>query len=183
MILSKDSRIFQGVLYPDSESYVCQDVLSRLSSVFVEWAYILHDCDTDENGVVKKPHYHWIGKLENPALLSTVAGARKLCVPDNSVEFCRSWKYSVRYLIHKDQPDKFQYTSDSIKCNFSLSSALRDKDDEVGKVRLIRDYLIDTRCTSASVLMDWCIENNCWSEFRRSFSIWACVMRENKEAL
>ena len=43
-------RKFQGILYPDSESYCCEDVLNVLKSTFPEFAYILHDKDTDENG-------------------------------------------------------------------------------------------------------------------------------------
>lgn len=32
----KQSRIFLGVLYPDSESYDCQKVISRLEDTFIE---------------------------------------------------------------------------------------------------------------------------------------------------
>lgn len=49
-------RKYQGVLYPDSESYCCDDVLNILKSTFPEFAYILHDKDVDENGELKKPH-------------------------------------------------------------------------------------------------------------------------------
>ena len=34
-------RKYQGVLYPDSESYCCDDVLNILKSTFPEFAYIL----------------------------------------------------------------------------------------------------------------------------------------------
>lgn len=85
------------------------------------------------------------------------------------------------HLIHKDSPDKFQYPQKSIKSNFDFAVFLRDKDDEIACVRKIRSYLFETQCTSVQQLMDWCLENGCWSEFRRSFAIWSCVMREFKE--
>lgn len=175
------SRTFLGVLYPDSESYDCASVLERLADVFEEWAYITHDMDTDENGEVKKPHIHWVGKLANAALLSTVAGGHKLGVPENSVEYCRSWKAAVRYLVHKDSPEKFQYSTDLVHSNFEIGPVLDRAQCEIVKVKMIRQYILDTQCTSATQLLDWCIENNCWSEYRRSFAIWSCIMREVKE--
>ena len=177
------SRTFLGVLYPDSESYDCAAVLGRLSEVFDEWAYVIHDMDTDENGVLKKAHIHWVGKLSSPALLSTVAGGHKLGIPENSVEYCKNWKYAVRYLVHKDSADKFQYSPDVVESNFDIKPILDGKQSELVKVKMIRQYIRETHCTSAEQLLDWCIENDCWSEYRRSFAIWACVMREIKEAM
>ena len=58
----KQSRSFLGVLYPDSTSYVFDDVLVRLKDTFPELAYITHDRDVDDNGELKKPHVHWCGK-------------------------------------------------------------------------------------------------------------------------
>lgn len=41
-------RKYQGVLYPDSESYCCDDVLNILKSTFPEFAYILHEEMTEQ---------------------------------------------------------------------------------------------------------------------------------------
>lgn len=177
----KKSRTFLGVLYPDSESYDCDSVLGCLSVVFEEWAYVIHDMDTDKNGEVKKAHIHWVGKLTSPALLSTVAGSHKLGVPENSVEYCKNWKYAVRYLVHKDSPDKFQYSPDVVVSNFDIAPMLDGKQSEVVKVRMIRQYIRESHCTSVEQLLDWCLDNDCWSEYRRSFAIWVSVMREVKE--
>ena len=54
----KQGRNFLGVLYPDSESYDCQKVLSRIKDTFVDFAYIVHDMDVNENGEIKKAHIH-----------------------------------------------------------------------------------------------------------------------------
>ena len=66
-------RKFQGILYPDSESYRCDDVLNVLKSTFPEFAYILHDKDVDENGELKKPHIHWLNSDKELIYLSTVS--------------------------------------------------------------------------------------------------------------
>ena len=39
----KQSRIFIGVLYPDSTTYEIEKVISRLEDTFTDLAYITHD--------------------------------------------------------------------------------------------------------------------------------------------
>ena len=112
----KESRIFLGILYPDSESYDCQKVLSRLEDTFSDFAYIIHDKDVNEEGEIKKAHIHWCGKKSSPAPLSTISNA--LGVEANNIKFCRNWKLSLRYLIHADNPEKFQYDPDKVTANF-----------------------------------------------------------------
>ena len=100
----KQSRTFLGVLYPDSESYDCEKVLLRLQDTFEELSYITHDMDVDENGELKKPHIHWVGKRVQ-STLSTIANA--LGIPANNIEFCKNYKTSLRYLyayIHETKP-------------------------------------------------------------------------------
>ena len=143
--MSGKSRTFLGVLYPDSESYDCSAVLERLSCLFDEWAYIVHDSDSDENGELKKAHIHWVGRLENATSLLAIADSKHLGVNPNSIEYCKNFKFAVRYLIHKDSPDKFQYQQDSIKSNFDVVPFFRDKYDEEASVRKIRAYLMDSR--------------------------------------
>ena len=77
----KEGRNFLGVLYPDSESYDCQKVLSRIEDTFVDFAYIVHDMDVNENGEIKKTHIHWCGKKSSPAPLSTISIAHMLTRP------------------------------------------------------------------------------------------------------
>lgn len=184
MASEKKARNFLGVLYPDAENYVCEEVLARLDDVFSEWAYILHDSDVDDEGNPKKPHIHWVGKLENATSIQAISDGKHLGVPERDIEFCRNWKSSVRYLVHKDDSEKFQYVLDGIVTNIAseaLELLMAGRASEAYKVRMIRDYIYETHCTSVEQLMDWTLENGCWSEFRRSFSIWSCVLREEKE--
>lgn len=50
----KKIRNFSGVLYPDSESYNCDEVISRIKSKFKQWAFCLHDMDVNDEGELKK---------------------------------------------------------------------------------------------------------------------------------
>lgn len=170
----KQSRNFLGVLYPDSTSYDCEKVLSRLEDSFSDFAYVLHDKDVDENGELKKPHIHWCGK-RSPAPISTIANA--LCVESNSIEFCKNWKYSLRYLIHADNPEKFQYLPETVTANFPFASVVENK-LEVLQSRKIFNFINANPTITHNALAQWCFENDLWSEFRRSFSIWCSILRE-----
>ena len=112
----KKFRSFAGTLYPDSVSYDCEHLLSVIRSKFIDWAYILHDKDTDENGVLKKPHIHWVGRA-TPRCLSVVANF--LGLPENNIEVVKNFDNVVCYLIHLNDIDKFQYSPDDVESNFS----------------------------------------------------------------
>ena len=170
----KQSRNFLGVLYPDSTSYDCYKVLSRLEDTFADFAYVLHDKDVDFSGELKKPHFHWCGK-RSPAPISTIANA--LGVESNSIEFCKNWKYSLRYLIHADNPEKFQYLPETVTANFPFVPVVENKLD-VLKSRKIFNFINENPNISTNALAQWCFENDLWSEFRRSFSIWCSILRE-----
>ena len=165
-------RKFQGVLYPDSESYCCDDVLNVLKSTFPEFAYILHDKDTDENGELKKSHIHWVGRLKAARYLSALAD--DLGIAENMIERCRSFDAFIRYLIHADDPDKFHYPLEAVISTFPINKFFRD-DEEIQAGRLA-DYIIDARCSSMSNAVRWALKNGCWTTLRRAGSIWSAVI-------
>ena len=169
-------RKFQGILYPDSESYRCDDVLNILKSTFPEFAYILHDKDVDENGELKKPHIHWVGRLKAARYLAALAD--DLGIAENMIERCRSFDAFIRYLIHADDPEKFQYPLDAIVSTFPINKFFRD-DEEIQAGRLA-DYIIDARCSSMSNAVRWALKNGCWGTLRRAGSIWSAVISENR---
>lgn len=171
----KQSRSFLGILYPDSESYVCDDVLCRIRDFFDDVSYITHDMDTTDEGELKKPHIHWVGKRSSPALLSTVANA--LRIPERDIEFCKSYKYSLRYLIHADNPEKYQYDPKSVSSNTDYLSFISNK-LEAMRSRQIYNYINSASNISLNELANWCFVNDLWSEYRRSFAIWSSLLRE-----
>ncbi len=176
---SKQDRKFCGVLYPDAENYNVKEVLAKLSATFEKWTYILHDMDTDENGEVKKPHYHWVGNLQNPTTPDSIAN--KLGIPVNDVCYCKSWKAQVRYQIHADNPEKFQYPVEAVTANFDFLAFVR-KGDEVGRASKLFNTIIERNITNTTELTKWALENDCWSELRRGYAIWATIMTERKQA-
>lgn len=100
------------IIYPES---MPENWLSILRETHIIGAISpLHDQDVNEDGTFKKPHYHVLLKYPSKKSLQQVYSiCRKLGsnVPPESVE---SFDGALRYLIHADDPDKFQYTKDEI---------------------------------------------------------------------
>lgn len=170
----KKSRNFQGVVYPDSDSYDCDKVLSLLPSVFADYAYILHDQDVDEEGVLKKPHYHWLGTWSTPLTIGNVA--KKLGVPENSVEFCRSYRAFLRYMIHADEPTKHQYSPDDVHGVFKRHFLSGDSEKALVQMAIQRIQSGDIRTIQG--LAAFAAELEDWPSFRRNYSLLKDLLHE-----
>ena len=167
---------FNAILYPDATNYDCYAVIDSLPDVFEKYALILHDCDTDENGELKKPHFHVYGKRSGQSTCK--ATAKKLGIDENALEYVRSWKRFVRYLIHADNPEKYQYDPSLVESNFEIQNIL-DPTTEAKKVKEIVDQIMDGN-TSTYGLVTYALQNDCWSELRRSYSIMKDLIAERK---
>lgn len=79
----------------------------------VYYAMILHDRDVDENGELKRKHFHIVIQTRTPYAKSTILTdivkeviVARECV---SVRAYDNIKLAVQYLIHKNDVDKEQY--------------------------------------------------------------------------
>lgn len=123
-------RNWCAVVYPESAPANWKDILD---SKGVKWACSpLHDKDVDDDGEVKKAHWHIILCYGgNKSYEQVVDDLQELNCPRPQV--CRDVTSSVRYFIHKDHPHKFQYSEKDIECYggfdiaqvFKLSSSER----------------------------------------------------------
>ena len=167
----KRDRKFELVLYPDSESYDIDSVLDSARSYFPMWAYCLHDSDITDDGLPKKDHIHFLGKLDDVR-----APAVDLQLPINSIANVKSWKAACRYLVHLDSPTKFQYSIDDVISSFPILSFFSLPAEE--QARRILDFLSTHKFCSLSSLTRWALDNGCYSGLRRGFAIWSQVLRE-----
>lgn len=177
---ARTSRTFSVILYADAENYSCEEVIASCCEYFSDWAYILHDRDTLEDGSLKKPHYHIVGRLAGPRSPQTVANC--IGIPANYVS-CKkqyTFKKGVRYLLHLDDPSKAQYTADEMVCSSDFSGYVNPYND-VSQARMIMAKLRGEFITDIDVLAIWALNEGCYSEFRRGYSIWRDLVRINKE--
>ena len=171
----KAYKAFLGILYPDAENYDCQKTLDSFPVVFQEFAYILHDKDLGEDGELKKPHFHWVGR-RTPAPISTISNA--LGVPSNYIEHCKSFRASIRYLPHLDDPDKYQYPIESVQGSFPLRY-LQSRVEESDFVQMALEQVYSNKIFSMRQLQLLALQQGCWPDFRRNYSILRDALRDS----
>ncbi len=168
----KKFRSFAGTLYPDSESYDCEQLLSVIRSKFIDWAYILHDKDTDENGVLKKPHIHWVGR-PTPRCLSVVANF--LGLPEHNIEVVKNFDNTVCYLIHLNDIDKYQYSPDDVESNFSnIGQLLRRRSEG----QIVKDLASAKMQKSWYDLVQYAVDTECYDVLRRNLGVIRLIWEE-----
>ena len=101
-------RNFIVLLYEDSTSYDFKETL-RICKSQKDWAYIKHFPESNE----KKEHFHVILSFENAKTKSALA--KQLGIQENYIDVVKNFRTICRYLIHKDDEDKYQYSLDQVK--------------------------------------------------------------------
>ena len=79
-----------------------------------KYAYICHDKDKSPDGTVPT-HYHIYFKFKTPVHFPYL----KEAFPYGDIEKSRSANACVQYLIHKNNPEKTQYSKDEVITNFT----------------------------------------------------------------
>lgn len=168
----KKFRSFAGTLYPDSESYDCETLLSTIRSKFIDWAYILHDKDVNENGELKKPHIHWVGRA-TPRCLSVVSNF--LGLPENDIEVVKNFDNMVMYLIHLNDIDKFQYSADDVETNLPNIGQLLRRQSEG---QIVKDLASAKMQKSWYDLVQYAVDIDSYDILRRNLGVIRLIWEE-----
>lgn len=107
-VIPNKYRCFTFVLYDESDFYDFNDVLFNLKS-YKNWAYIKHQPESNE----KHSHYHFIIYLDNATTIQSIS--KKTGVPSNYIQYVKNIRAMCRYLIHFDDPEKFQYSLSDVR--------------------------------------------------------------------
>lgn len=139
MKLSERRRSFSIVINPPKDNENPMNWLTAyMLSIRTElnaYSYfaIIHDKDVNEAGQSKTKHIHLIllakekcSGLDILEMLCKVLNCKEVQI---SVDKVYNIRQDVRYLIHEDQPEKFQYSRDEIvtNCKAYLFDALEDE--------------------------------------------------------
>lgn len=76
-----------------------------------EYAYIYHDKDLKEDGSLKEPHFHILVYRKSGFRLQS---ACRTFTQNTLIQPIRSRVHSYQYLVHKNDPDKAQYSVSDI---------------------------------------------------------------------
>lgn len=141
------SRTWCFVGYPDDslpENY--REILS--DEMHLCWAESpVHDADLNGDGSEKKKHIHFLVVFEGNKSFDQICEItdRLYCpIPQR----CRNVRAYVRYFIHLDNPDKWQYKQSDIKAYGGLQIDEYFKKSNSENRQVLKDIL------------DFCLENN-----------------------
>jgi len=118
----------------------------------------LHDKDINPDGTTKKPHHHIILVYGNPTTYNNVkaftCGELKQTIPQPLQQIIGYY----RYLTHKDNPEKYQYSeSEIVRVNgFNIRDFVEMTKSEVIKYkREITGFIMDNGITEYGDLMKY----------------------------
>lgn len=174
------SRFFDLLLYPDCDHH--NDVLSVVKDSGIDFCGIIHDKDVDEAGNIKKAHIHLVlwGVQTSISSLSS-----RLELPENYISIRGTRVSRLRYLVHADNPEKYQYSSDSVfgspnglkKFRESLNVSEDENDNVYSIIFLLESYPSDEYVPLLRFVKDIC-SSSLFPYYRRAQSTFIELWRE-----
>lgn len=158
-------RYWAMVLYPESAPKNWRD---KLRETGIQCAISpLHDKDINPDNTPKKAHYHIILCYEGPTTYKNVCSlTESLNQPiPQPLEQLRGY---YRYLIHKDNPEKYQYDESMITTinGFDISNYLDLTSTQVIAIlKQITQFIDDNNITEYCELIKIFRENDFYSQF------------------
>ena len=162
-------RNVELILYDLEEVFKAKKVCDKYG---FDYAYIFHDMDLLEDGTdFKKAHYHfqvynlYQKELDTWQEIFTINSARCQKIENK--------KKAIRYLIHADNNEKYQYNIENIVSNFEIIGYFNKLiNDETNEIDLIFTYIdFHKRTIRVKEIIDYVLDNNIWGTFRRNYSI------------
>lgn len=108
--------------------YLTSDAVKQgiTCSYVQDYAYIIHDADTREDGTLKEPHWHIYLRLKDSTDSKYIAQA--FGVPEQYINRVKGkWVDALMYCTHENAPEKYQYSEDDVTSNFDFH-AVKEKE-------------------------------------------------------
>lgn len=169
------SRTFCFLIYTEWKQY--KDVFVRLKNLDFTYLAIgpVHDMDFKSDGKPDKPHHHCLIRFKNAR--SSHQFARDCLLTCKVEPLEKSFRGAIRYMVHADDPDKFQYSpADIYSTNYDLTmSCFNDlrtlkNSDDADEIMFLQDlrYLIKVHSFESELdIALYCVENGYGAFFRR----------------
>lgn len=137
MIKFKTCEVMQYFEYYDVvEIGVIEQRIKKLTNI-KRYAIIIHDKDLLENGQPKKKHFHCILTFSNSTNSKLVSEALK--VEEQYVNKIRTTtKSAMLYLVHKNNPEKYQYNAEDVSANFDYIEYVDDCEPKQNRVDIAK---------------------------------------------
>ena len=169
------------ILYTENQEHMI--LLSDLINTY-DYAYILHNKDTNDDGSFKKEHIHLLLFFKNARWGSSILNEINI---DNSnlIEFRENKANAIQYLIHSNNHNKYQYDFTDIKTNQDLSLYFNKFiDKESSDISIILEFIDNNHSIIYfKDLYYFVLSNNLWSTYRRNYSIIKDIIFEHNSYL
>lgn len=168
-------------LYPEQGNEQDMITLDYITKNF-NYAYILHDKDINKKtGELKKEHIHVVIKLENARALQSIA--KELNIEENRLEKVRNIRKIIRYLIHLDNKEKYQYEKEQIKTNiWNEIEKYFQNETEGSEILSIYEYIYSIdRYLYFHEVLEYALYNNYYASYRRGANIINRIIEEHNK--
>ena len=146
------TRHWTSVVYPDSAPDNWRDIINEL---YIQWVSSpLHDKDTDANGEIKKAHWHVLLMFDGKKSyeqIKEITDSINAPIPQKVA----SAKGLVRYMLHLDNPDKFQYEMADILAYGGADVAELLKPTASSRYQMIREMIAFIRDNKVTEFIDF----------------------------
>lgn len=176
--MQKKGRRWGIILWTDNSVHM--EALDFIKHNYKNYIYILHDRDIKEDNTLKKAHYHVLLYFPNQKSLSALKNQLKL--NDSDFYEIKSMSGQLRYLIHFDDDDKYQYSKDDVfgtrfmleKFNLSIKN-LRSETEESSA---IVEFIFDDGVFTLYQVFQFVIDNDIYATYRRNYSMYKDLLKE-----
>lgn len=157
---SEKGRDWTFIVYPESAPENWRDILDETHLRWIESP--LHDKDVNGDGEIKKAHWHILLSYDGPVTLKAVEkiSSQLNCPEPRKVG---SGKGLVRYMIHKDNPEKFQYSIDEIVAHNGADVASYFELTATNKLLLMKEivrYIVENKIDNYADFLMVAIEHS-----------------------
>jgi len=170
----KDNRTrnWNFILYPESAPENWRDIIDE---THIEWVESpLHDKDVNPDNTVKKAHHHitlLFPSKKSYEQVKEITDSVNAPIPEK----CKSVKGSIRYMVHKDHPDKYQYNWNDIKCHGGADLSSLCGPTATERIQIQKDivnFICDNDIIELCDLVDCCLKigNDDWLNVIMNFS-------------
>lgn len=154
------TRVFATVVYPESAPQDWEETLTQ--SHVAAFVSPLHDKDTNPDGNQKKPHYHVMVMYENKKNFDTQVKPLFDSIGGVGREEVQSARGYARYLCHMDNPEKYQYDKEDVRCfgGADYMAVIHIPTDDSQTLKEIFAFITANQIYSVKTLLDICAVNN-----------------------
>lgn len=170
-----NARHWTLVLYSETSSYNCDEILKNVRTYYDDYCYILHTKEINE----RKDHYHVNLHLKDARTREQVM--KKIGLPDsvrNRVEPILSVRQMDRYLIHVDYPQKIQYNLDDVVVSphyknkfYKMFTDQQSEEDIILEIYNFIDKLPHTSSADDFRLLIIFVNTNCYDTIYKRYRV------------